>query len=63
MKMYKDVSGTKAKQVSEVMVEVADWNNDGDVYPIEGIWIEWIGFNQREFISLGHLEEYFVEIK
>ena len=37
MKMYKDVSGSKAKQVSEVTVEVADWNCDGDIYPVEGI--------------------------
>lgn len=62
MKMYKDVSGSKARQVSEVTVEVADWNCDGDIYAVEGIWVEWISLGRREFISLGHLEEYFTEV-
>lgn len=62
MKRFKDVSGAIAKQISEVEVITNDWNNDGDIYPIEGIWIEWEKFGQREFISLGNLEEYFKEI-
>lgn len=62
MKMYKDVSGAVARQVSEVKIEVAAWNCDGDIYPVEGIWIELISLGRREFISLGHLEEYFTEI-
>lgn len=37
MKRYKDVSGAVARQVSEVTVEVADWNCDGDIYAVEGI--------------------------
>ena len=63
MKRYKCTSGGYAKQISEVKVEVADWNCDGDVYPVEGIWIKWESLNRNEFISLDHLEEYFVEVK
>ena len=59
MKKYK-YEGNIAAQISEVTTLIQDWNHDGDIYPIEGIWIEWED-GQREFVSLDHLS-YFTQI-
>lgn len=55
MKRYKDQNGNIAKQISEITTTIADWNNDGDVYPKEGIWIEWENFGSKDFLSISEL--------
>ena len=62
MKRFKEISGQKAKQISDVETINRDWNCDGDIYTITGVWIEWEIDKSREFVSLGHLEDYFTEI-
>lgn len=62
MKRYKDPSGSIAKQISDVEIITRDWNCDGDIYPIEGVWVEWEKLNRREFIPLHVVEDYFKEI-
>ena len=62
MKRFKEISGQKAKQISDVETITRDWNCDGDIYTITGVWIEWEIDKSREFVSLGHLEDYFTEI-
>ena len=48
-----------AIQISDITTITRDWNCDGDIYPIKGVWIEWEQDQSREFISLDHLEMYF----
>ena len=62
MKRYKDTFGNIAIQISDVETITRDWNCDGDIYPMTGIWIEWEIDGNRDFISIYHLEDHFTEI-
>lgn len=63
MKKYKYENGSVATIVSEKQTMIQDWNCDGQIYPIEGYWIEWENSKARDFVSDRDLELFFTEIR